>query len=260
MLQPTMKVFTTYLLSFLLVSWHYTDKCNAWSPSLNYYQHEKATRQRSWTRVGSTTSTTTPTIEESSSVAQGTQNNNSEKTWYRQKNKLRRYTEQALRGNRRVAVWDAVKLVQDWSDDDHPFPTRSYNAVLKALKAWAAENPKKNWKAAVQACEQIIQDMEQRQVADVVSYTTFLSTLAIHRGTTVAARRATQLLADLPVTPNSRTYNAILYAWINAGDVQQARTLFEQWHDDPHIASKLTAVSYALLYVNNAMCLLCAFA
>ena len=165
--------------------------------------------------------------------------------WKRQKTLLRRYTEQALSGNRLSAAVDATQVLQNWQGTVAP-TTLSYNAVLNAWKALAASNPRDHWDQAVAACENILQDMQNRQLADICSYTTFLSLLAI-KGNASAARHASQVFDNLPLPPNGRTLNAVLLAWTNAGQVDKAAQLLQQWEQDETTASQLTTASYATL-------------
>jgi hypothetical protein len=169
---------------------------------------------------------------------------------------LRRYTEQALSGFRPEAIHDATALLQKWPTDrsaKNEMPsTLTYNAVLKAWKIWAESDRRRNWDTAVKSCESLLQDMEARRVADVASYTTFLSLLAV-RGTKAAARRATQGLQDLSVQPNGRTLNAVLLAWTNAGCVDEAGRLLQRWQDDASFGPLLNTASYAIVYVRSRL-------
>ena len=203
--------------------------------------------------------------------------------WKRRMSKLRNRTEQVLSGSRMEAALEAAQMLLEMQHDSiqnrdkykeadadadaFTIPTLTLNAVIHALRSWATTNPQKNWEKAVNLSQTI---MERASVMsfkspahnatdgapNVVSYTLYISLLAM-RGTSDAARMATQVLRDMPVTPNGRTYNAVLLAWTsnnsqnsgstNRNQLQRAKQLLEQWEQDPLASEHLSTASYVTL-------------
>lgn len=168
----------------------------------------------------------------------------------KQRNLLRKYTEQALQGHRVEAALDAVALVQTLpqlyrTDDEADDADRSlvtYNAILAALKAYAAADIRRNWTTAVKAAQFVMEIMQP--APDVVSYTTYMNLVGL-RGHATAAKQVEQLWRDLPVPTNDWAINAVLLAWTTAAEPTRALQLLKTWQADPQYAQHLNTASYA---------------
>jgi hypothetical protein len=96
----------------------------------------------------------------------------------------------------------------------------------------------------MQESESLLCDIRARNAADVFSYTTVISTLALGRNEDSAVR-ATGILPEMRddgLAPNVRTYNAVLLAWANCGNLARAEELLNEWELEP--STQLTAASY----------------
>jgi hypothetical protein len=160
----------------------------------------------------------------------------------RQTSQLRRYTEQALNG-RPAAVLQAAEVVVELHNAGNTASTLAYNSLLKAWKKYAVADAK-HWEKAMQESEALLLAIRARKVADVFSYTTVISTLALGRSQD-SAIRATSILDEIRgdgLAPNARTCNAVLLAWTNCGNLVQAEELLSEWECEP--STQLTAASY----------------
>ena len=135
----------------------------------------------------------------------------------------------------------------------------AYNAVLNALKNSRPPNH-------LHRAEMILQRMEERKIADKISYTTVIGALAA-LGDRASAQRAFAILEKMELSaaastaadnasssaasdtvtasdfsehcktvsvsgPNAQTYNAVLHALCQSGEVAKAETLLQRMEDE----------------------------
>jgi pentatricopeptide repeat protein len=106
----------------------------------------------------------------------------------------------------------------------------------------------------------LLQHMVQEGLADVISYTTHLTTLATH-GTPAAAQQAQDICQTLydqyyqatttlnitTVQPTTRTWNMVLLAWVKCGEPARAEQVLKQMQDMNMDSMQPNVVSYSAI-------------
>jgi pentatricopeptide repeat protein len=125
----------------------------------------------------------------------------------------------------------------------------AYNTVLKVWKN--SDSPE-----AASRAEKILKRMADLHIADRISYTSYIATLA-NKGDPASAQRAhdiaNQMLksykeGNLDTKPNSQTWNTVIYAWVKCGDLNRAAEtlrLMEGFQADGEVDMAPTVVSYS---------------
>jgi Pentatricopeptide repeat domain len=113
-----------------------------------------------------------------------------------------------------------------WRASDWTF---IYNIVLKAYKSEAGSH-------ATYFAEKLLQTMELEGLADIVSYTTVITTLA-NMGDKSSAERAQDIFDRIVgagrVAPNVQTYNSLVKAWVNCNELDRAERLLTILEQSP---------------------------
>lgn len=98
----------------------------------------------------------------------------------------------------------------------------------------------------LEQAEEMITKMEHSQIANTISYTTLIGIYA-RKGDKSSAKKAMSFLHKMEgsshVKPNIQTYNSVLHALVNAGDMQRAEHRLQQMEE----IDLVSVVSYTIL-------------
>jgi Pentatricopeptide repeat domain len=154
------------------------------------------------------------------------------------------------------------KVLKVWSACARPILTTAAAAAAAAAAAGGSTNNPQTMERTVawSHSHALLDRMVQDGLADVISYTTHLSTLAAH-ATPAAAQQAQDMCQALynqyyhgsgekgrtaaRVQPTTRTWNMVLLAWVKCGEPARAEQILELMQDLDRDGMRPNVVSYS---------------